>query len=60
VYITTPEINAPATAADQGLIIGVSFVSSETLLTSLGPSVMPSRSNGINAIFASSYGELPI
>jgi hypothetical protein len=32
VYITTPEINAPATAADQGLIISVSFVSSETLL----------------------------
>jgi hypothetical protein len=32
VYITTPDINAPATAADQGLIIAVSFASLETLL----------------------------
>jgi hypothetical protein len=32
VYITTPEINAPAAAADQGLIIAVSSVSPETLL----------------------------
>src|SRR5688572_13018350 len=36
VYITTPDINAPPTAADQGLIIGVSFVSPETLLARRG------------------------
>jgi hypothetical protein len=32
VYITTPDINAPPIAADQGLIISVSSVSFETLL----------------------------